>query len=380
MSKKIRVGITHGDMNGISYEIIIKALENDEITELFTPIIFGSERVLNYYKKSLGYENFRYTRCRNCQEAQDETVNLIECCGHLDLHITPGIASRESGTAAYLSLEAAVLALQQGDIDVLVTAPINKNAIQSDNFPFPGHTEYLEERLGHDNQRALMILCNDTVRVALVTTHLAISDIASHITEESVANTIEALNASLQRDFRLECPRIAVLGLNPHCGDGGVIGSEDDTIIRPTLETLRQNGIMAFGPYAADGFFGSGQYAKFDGVVAMYHDQGLGPFKTLASTDGINYTAGLDYVRTSPDHGTGYDIAGHNEADATSMRQAIYRAIDIYRSRRDYNKARINPLRPLVERTDKKDKKEHLDKGNDPTVLTENEQEQCITE
>lgn len=356
MAKKIRVGITHGDINGISYEIILKALGNEEITELLTPVIFGSEKALQYYRKRFGMEDFRYRSISSAAEAADGHVNLMDVCGP-DIRIDTGTATREAGQGAFAALEAAVKALQEGQIDVLVTAPINKNTIHSDDFNFPGHTEYLQERLGHDGQRSLMILFNDAVRVALVTTHVPVSEIAQHITARSVSDTVKALDASLRRDFRCERPRIAVLALNPHCGDNGVIGSEDETIIRPTLESLRKEGILAFGPYAADGFFGSGNYARFDGVVAMYHDQGLGPFKTLAATDGVNYTAGLDYVRTSPDHGTGYDIAGRGEADETSMRQAIYRAIDIFRARRDFDFARRNPLRPLPERDAKKEEK-----------------------
>lgn len=356
MAKKIRVGITHGDINGISYEIILKALGNEEITELLTPVIFGSEKALQYYRKRFGMEDFRCRSISTAAEAADGHVNLMDVCGP-DIHIDTGTATREAGQGAFAALEAAVKALQEGQIDVLVTAPINKNTIHSDDFNFPGHTEYLQERLGHDGQRSLMILFNDTVRVALVTTHVPVAEIAQHITARSVSDTVKALDASLRRDFRCERPRIAVLALNPHCGDNGVIGSEDETIIRPTLESLRKEGILAFGPYAVDGFFGSGNYARFDGVVAMYHDQGLGPFKTLAATDGVNYTAGLDYVRTSPDHGTGYDIAGRGEADETSMRQAIYRAIDIFRARRDFDFARRNPLRPLPERDAKKEEK-----------------------
>lgn len=357
MSKNIRVGITHGDINGIGYEVIIKALDDERITELLTPVIFGSEKALNYYRRALGREEFRVRRVRNARDADDEAVNLVDCVEG-DVRVEPGQPSETAGRAAFLSLDAACRALENGEIDVLVTAPINKATIHSDEFNFPGHTEYLESRFAGEGEHALMILFNETVRVALVTIHIPVSEIAAAVTAESVTATVRRLNDSLRRDFRIERPRIAVLGLNPHCGDSGVIGKEDDAVITPALETLRHDGILAFGPFAADGFFGSGSFRRFDGVVAMYHDQGLAPFKTLAGAEGVNFTAGLKYVRTSPDHGTGFDIAGKNEADPASMRRAIFDAIDIFRARRDYDFARRNPLRPLPPERDRKDSKD----------------------
>lgn len=355
MPKNIKVGITHGDCNGIGYEVIIKALAAEGITDLFTPVIFGSEKVLNFYLRNLGVEKFPYRRIRHAGEADGEHTYLVDINAG-DLKADPGHPSEQAGAAALAALESAVEALRRGDIDVLVTAPIDKSTIHGEGFDFAGHTEYLESKLASEGDKALMILHNDGLRVALVTTHVGVADIAPRITAESVSETVRRLDRSLRRDFRAGRPRIAVLSLNPHCGDHGVAGKEDDTIIRPTVEALRDEGIMVFGPYAADGFFGSGAYSRYDGVVAMYHDQGLAPFKALAGSDGVNYTAGLPYVRTSPDHGTGYDIAGQNLADATSMRQAIYSAIDIFRSRRDYDRAGRNPLRALpAER--KKDKK-----------------------
>ncbi len=346
MSKNIKVGITHGDCNGIGYEVIIKALNAEGITDLFTPVIFGSEKVMNFYIRNCGIDKFPYRRIRHAGEADGDHVYLVDI-NTGELKANPGQPSEEGGAAALAALEMAVEALHRGDIDVLVTAPIDKSTIHGEGFDFVGHTEYLESKLAGDGEKALMILHNDGLRVALVTTHVAVADIASHITAESISDTVRRLDKSLRRDFRTGRPRIAVLSLNPHCGDHGVAGDEDDTITRPTIEALRGEGIMAFGPYAADGFFGSGAYKRYDGVVAMYHDQGLAPFKALAGGNGVNYTAGLPFVRTSPDHGTGYDIAGRGEADPTSMRQAIYSAIDIFRSRRDYDRAGRNPLRPL---------------------------------
>lgn len=361
MSKNIRVGITHGDYNGIGYEVIIKALDDERIPELFTPIVFGSEKAMNFYRKTLGPEDFRVRRVRSAADAQDNAVNLVDVTTK-EVRVEPGQPSANAGQAALNALEAACEALRNGEIDVLVTAPIDKSSIHSDDFAFPGHTEYLEAKFNAPdsedgepgNDRALMILYNDMLRVALVTTHLPVSEIADNITAEAVQDTVRRLDRSLRRDFRIERPRIAVLGLNPHCGDHGVAGTEDDDIVAPAIRALREDGVMAFGPFPSDGFFGSGAFSRYDGVVAMYHDQGLAPFKTIAGTDGVNFTAGLKYVRTSPDHGTGYDIAGRGVADPISMRHAIFEAIDILRARRDFDFALRNPLRPLP--ADRKDK------------------------
>lgn len=372
MARNIRVGITHGDCNGIGYEIILKALEPEEITELFTPVVFGSEKIMAHYAKELGLPPLQHRRISSAADAHDGRVNLVDIAIH-DLKATPGTPSAEAGKGALTALEMAVDALKRGEIDVLVTAPIDKSSIHSDDFNFAGHTEYLEEKFNspvNDGEqapadRALMILFDENLRVALVTTHMAISEIADHVTLDSITSTVRRLDSSLRRDFRIERPRIAVLGLNPHCGDHGVAGTHDDLITRPAIEGLRKDGVMAFGPFAADGFFGSGAYKRYDGVVAMYHDQGLAPFKTLASTRGVNFTAGLRYVRTSPDHGTGYDIAGKGLADPTSMREAIYAAIDIFRARRDFDMAARNPLAPLPadRKSDKKKKPEEAPKA-----------------
>lgn len=343
MHNPIRVGITHGDFNGIGYEVIVKALAEEEFTELCTPVIFGSAELLNQVRKEVASESFRFTPVRTAADIQSNKINIIDVC-RKGLDVTPGHPSKEAGEAAVEALDAACDALQSGDIDVLVTAPINKKTVFSEKFPFPGHTEYLEKRLGGENGRATMILFDDYIRVALVTTHKALRDVPDAITKQSVKDTVKSLDSALRQDFRMDKPRIAVLSLNPHNGDNGLLGAEEIREIEPAIAECVEEGILAFGPFAADGFFGNGDFAKYDGIVAMYHDQGLAPFKALAREYGVNYTAGLPYVRTSPDHGTGYDIAGKNMADPTSMRQAIYKAIDLARNRREHMHAVANPL------------------------------------
>lgn len=343
MHNPIRVGITHGDFNGIGYEVIIKALDEEEITDLFTPVIFGSTEILNQVRKDLGTETFRFTPVRSAADAQNGKINVVDVCPR-GLELTPGHPSKEAGEAAVAALEAACLALEAGEIDLLVTAPINKKTVYSERFPFPGHTEFLAQRLADGDDKATMILFDDELRVALVTTHKALRDVPDAITKESVKRTVMNMDAALRQDFRMGKPRIAVLSLNPHNGDNGLLGAEEIREIEPAVSECVDEGILAFGPFAADGFFGTGDYSKFDGIVAMYHDQGLAPFKALAREYGVNYTAGLKFVRTSPDHGTGYNIAGKNEADPTSMRQAIYQGIDLTRNRAMHCEATSNPM------------------------------------
>ena len=356
MSNKIRVGITHGDINGIGYEVILKVLEDNRILELCTPVIYGSAKIAAYYRKGLEMPQIPLNIIESAADARDEANNIINVVDE-ETKVEPGVSSPAAGKAAFTALERAMTDLKAGNIDVLVTAPINKNNIQSDEFHFPGHTEYLASCAGNGAE-PLMILFNERLRVALVTTHTPIAEVASAISTESLLAKLRIFSESLSKDFGLNYPRIAVLGLNPHAGDGGVIGHEEENIIKPALQQARQEGINCFGPYAADGLFGSEQYRKFDGVLAMYHDQGLAPFKALAMAGGVNFTAGLPFVRTSPDHGTGYDIAGKNEADPESMRQAIYAAIDIWRNRSTYREAHRNPLR-----------RQYFDKGKDNVVL-----------
>lgn len=355
-NKMIRVGITQGDTNGIGYEVILKALADPAMLELFTPVVYGSSRVAAYHRKAMELPAVPLVSASAAAKARDGVNNIVEVVD-TDLKVELGTASPEAGHAAFMALERAVLDLKEGLIDALVTAPINKSSIQSASFPFPGHTEYLEAAIG-DGRKPLMILFNDTVRVALVTTHLPMAQIAAAITRDTVLEKVRLLDHSLKRDFGIVRPRIAVLSLNPHSGDGGLLGSEEKEHISPAIEAAADDKILCFGPYAADGFFGNGLYRHFDGVLAMYHDQGLAPFKTIAMESGVNFTAGLPYVRTSPDHGTGYDIAGKGLASPQSMREAIYKAIDIYRNRARFDQAASNPL-----------KRQYFNKSNDNVVL-----------
>lgn len=340
----LRVGITHGDTNGVGYEIILKAFAEQTMFEVCTPVVFGSAKIGSYHRKALGIET-QFHFINSAKDAVDGRLNLVNCFDN-DVNVEFGRTSQEAGRAAYWALEAATEALKNGEIDVLVTAPICKNAIQSPDFNFAGHTEYLANRIGEGNE-PLMVLANDVMRVALVTTHLPISEVAAAITKENVAKKIRQLNKSLQHDFLISAPRIAVLGLNPHNGDDGVMGHEEKEAIAPAVQEAVEQGIQCFGPYPADGFFGAGMFSHFDAVLAMYHDQGLAPFKALSMDNGVNITAGLPYVRTSPDHGTAFDIAGCNKASEASFRQAIYTAIDIHRNRKADDEARKNPLPKL---------------------------------
>ena len=342
--RKIRVAITQGDTNGVGYEVILKVFADPTILELCTPIIYGSPKIATYHKKALNLET-NFSIINKAEDARDGRVNLLTCFDD-ETKVEFGQASQEAGTAALKALDCAMTDYRKGLYDVLVTAPINKATIQSPGFHFPGHTEYIEASVG-DKKKALMILMNDRLRVALVTTHLAIKDVAKAITKEAIIDKATIFHLSLKRDFRISNPRIAVLALNPHAGDNGLLGAEEKDIIAPAIETLASKGIQAFGPYPADGFFGSGAYYHFDGILAMYHDQGLAPFKTIALDNGVNYTAGLPIVRTSPDHGTAYDIAGQGKADENSMRQAIYTAIDVWRNRQQYDEPMQNPLPKL---------------------------------
>ena len=342
--KMIRVAITHGDTNGIGYEIILKTFADPEMFELCIPIVYGSPKVASYHKKLLGLST-NFSIIDKAEEAKPGRLNILPTFDE-EMKIEMGIASKEAGEAALKALDKAMTDYRSELYDVLVTAPINKNNIQSDLFHFPGHTEYIEHCVGEGNE-ALMILMNGPLRVALAPTHLPIRDVAEAITKESIVKKATILHNCLRRDFRISSPRIAILALNPHAGDNGVIGSEEQDVIIPAIEELEEAGIQAFGPYPADGFFGSGTYANFDAVLAMYHDQGLAPFKTLAAEEGVNYTAGLPIVRTSPDHGTAYDIAGKGVADPTSFRHAIFTAIDIFRHRAEYDAPYENPLPKL---------------------------------
>ena len=341
MSRKLIVGITQGDGNGIGYEVIIKALADERILDLCTPVIYGSSKIFGFYKKQIHeVENMNTNVITSAKDAYQKRVNIVNCLPE-NVFVEPGQPTPESAKSAMISLNRAVEDIKAGYIDVLVTAPINQRAMSSEGFGYTGHTEYLEKEFGVDD--VAMFMVSDRLRVGVVTGHVQLKDVPSMITMEKILGKLRLMKASLQRDFGVDSPKIAVLGLNPHCGDGGLLGDEEQRIILPAIEAANEEGIMAFGPYSSDGFFGLGNHAKFDAVLAMYHDQGLTPFKTL-SPDGVNFTAALSVVRTSPDHGVAYDIAGQDKADEQSMRNAIYEAIDIVARRSAWQEWTANPL------------------------------------
>ncbi len=337
---KVIVGISQGDINGIGLEVVLKTLMEPGIADICTPVLFSSQKTVSYYRKVLGLEEFSFNPMREFSQLNNKKVNVFVCYEE-EVNIEMGKATDVGGKYALISLEKATQALLDKSIDALVTAPINKSNIQGDNFKFVGHTEYLGAKLGGD---PLMLMCSDNgLRVAVYTGHVPLKDVASKLTVDGISNKIVQLHQSLIKDFGVRKPKIAVLGLNPHAGDNGAIGNEDKDIIIPAIEKTKLNGLV-YGPYAADGFFGNGTYKQFDAVLAMYHDQGLIPFKTIAFNEGVNYTAGLNAVRTSPDHGTGYDIAGKNKANEQSFKKALYAAIDIFKNRKLYSEITENPL------------------------------------
>jgi len=340
MQEKIIVGISQGDVNGIGLEVVLKTLMDPTLIEICTPILFSSQKTVSYYRKVLGLEEFNFAPIKDLNQINHKKVNVFVCYDE-EVNIEMGKLTETGGKYAFLSLEKAAQALADKKIDVLVTAPINKSNIQSPDFKFVGHTEYLGSILGGD---PLMLMCTDNgLRIAVVTGHIPVKDISSKITIETVSKKISQLNESLIKDFGVRKPKIAVLGLNPHAGDSGAIGNEDKDVIVPAIQKLNLNGIV-YGPYSADGFFGNRTYEQFDGILAMYHDQGLIPFKTLAFNEGVNFTAGLNAVRTSPDHGTGYEIAGKNIANDQSFKKALYAAIDIFKNRQMQAEISEHPL------------------------------------
>ena len=353
---KLKIAITHGDINGVGYEVILKALEDARIFELCTPIVYGSAKIASHYRKALGIQPINMTQITDASQAHEGAVNILNVVGE-DVMPEPGQSTEAAGRAALASLERAVADLNEGLVDALVTAPINKHNIQSPDFTFPGHTEYLEARAG-DGAKSLMVLCSENLRVALATTHMAIKDVPGALSVDSIVEKLNIFNRSLHRDFGVDYPRIAVLALNPHAGEEGMLGTEENEIIAPAIAKAKEQGIAVFGPYAADGFFGAGRFVKFDGVLAMNHDQRLAPFKTMSMGNGINFTAGLPVVRTSPDHGTGYDIAGSGEASPESMLSSIYAAIDIVRARAREDEAHANPLRRMYRENESKGRKD----------------------
>lgn len=362
--QKLKVGITLGDSNGIGIEVALKAIGVPEMMDLCIPVLYGSGRILSYHRNACNLTSFQINNTKSAEKLNDNMPNLVECISQ-EIKVEMGQPSKQAGLASFMALEAAVRDLKAGHIDVLVTAPINKDNIQSDQFHFPGHTEYLESVTGED-AKALMIMCTTNLRIALATTHLPLGQVPTALTIDGIRDKLRAFNLSLKRDFNIDGPRIAVLSLNPHAGENGMLGNEEREIIIPAMQqSLDVDNVQCFGPYAADGFFGARHYRRFDGVLAMYHDQGLAPFKTIAMDEGVNFTAGLPFVRTSPDHGTGYDIAGQGIANESSMRHAIYTAIDVYRNRKSYDEARENPLPKLFQDRGRDNVKLDLTKGEE---------------
>lgn len=344
--ERIKVGITQGDINGIGYEVIIKTLSNPRILEICTPIVYGSSKVASYHRKTLDVPEFNLNLVRSAEFAVHKRANIINVFDK-EVKIDIGVSTEIAGQLSLLALEAAVNDLKHNRIDVLVTAPINKKNVQSPSFKFPGHTEYLASKF--EAKDHMMLMVSNNIRIGVVTGHVPLKDIPSLITESLILSKIRILNESMNKDFSIRRPRIAILGLNPHAGDNGVLGIEEQNIIIPAVNKAKEEGIFAFGPFAADGFFGSSSFTHFDAVLAMYHDQGLIPFKSLSFGSGVNYTAGLSIIRTSPAHGTAYELAGKNEASADSFREALYLAIDIYRNRKMHKGLTTNPLKISVQ-------------------------------
>ena len=338
------IGITCGDLNGIGLELVIKCFSDNRLLELCTPVIFASNKAVNFYRKTLGDLHFNYQSTRDYSRLNHKQVNVFSCWEE-DVAITPGQLTETGGKYAVLSLQTAVAALKQKQIDGLVTAPVHKKNIQSPEFSYTGHTPFLKESFNVPD--VVMMLCAGNFRVALVTEHVPVAEVAKHISREKIVSKLQLINKSLQRDFGIDRPRIAVLGLNPHAGDEGLVGNEEETIIRPAIKDAKNSNILVVGPYSADAFFARHSHERFDAVLAMYHDQGLIPFKALASGEGVNYTAGLPVVRTSPDHGVAFDIAGKDKADPSSFLTSVYECIDIIRRRETYDANRSNPLQKL---------------------------------
>ncbi len=341
MSGKIKVGISVGDVNGIGLEVIIKTLSESKVYDYCTPIVYGHTKVASFYRRISNANEFVFNVINHPSEAQFRKPNMINCWEE-DIKLEPGVVNATGGKYALISLERATTDLLAGDIDALVTAPINKDNIQSEAFNFPGHTEYLQQR--DEAAESLMFLISEQIRVGVVTGHIPLAQVPQSITSEKILTKLKLMENSLRNDFWIRKPKIAVLGLNPHASDNGLIGQEEQQVIIPAIEEARANDILAFGPYPADGFFANAAYKQFDAVLAMYHDQGLIPFKQLAFEDGVNFTAGLSFVRTSPDHGTAYDIAGKNKASERSFREALFSALHIVRNRRENEVLTENPL------------------------------------
>jgi 4-hydroxythreonine-4-phosphate dehydrogenase len=337
------IGISIGDFNGIGPEVILKAVGGNRLNKICTPVIYGSGKVINRYRQQLEMKDWQYFSIQKIEQLNHKQVNVINCVNDQNLEVQPGKITPEAGKLAFEALKRAVADLKAGKIDALVTAPINKHNIQNEEFRFPGHTEYLASEFGVED--VLMFMVSDKLRVGVVTGHLPLEEVKRKISKELIIKKVEQINASLKRDFNIQRPRIAVLGLNPHAGENGLLGNEEKEIIHPALLELKKKGTLVFGPFPADGFFGTAAWKQYDAILAMYHDQGLMPFKMLAFEDGVNFTAALPKVRTSPDHGTAYDIAGKNEANESSMIHAIYTAIDVARNRAELADLELHSLK-----------------------------------
>lgn len=342
MNDKIKVGISIGDLNGIGLEIIIKTLADSRILNYCTPVVYGNTKAASYYRKNIGLNDFSFHVIQSANQANPKRANMINCWDE-EVRIIPGELNEDGGKYALSSLKRATQDLIEGNVDVLVTAPINKKNIQSDSFTFPGHTEYIQAMTG--DAGVLMLMVSEDLRVGVVTGHIPIKDVPASLTQENILDKLKLLNGTLKNDFWIRKPKIAVLGLNPHAGDNGLLGDEESTVITPAIQEANRQDIFAFGPYPADGFFAGDQFLNFDGVLAMFHDQGLIPFKHIAGESGVNFTAGLSVIRTSPDHGTALDIAGKNQASPRSFREAIFMAISIFKNRMEQKELLLNPLK-----------------------------------
>lgn len=365
----LRVGITHGDVNSISYEVILKSLQDSRMLDFFIPVIYGSSKVASYHRKALNIHDINFNVIRTAGQAVKNKINLVNVITQ-EIKVELGQSTDTAGNAAFMALEAASVDLAEGLIDVMVTGPINKQNIQSKDFNFPGHTEYFAQKFKRDD--FLMLMVSDQMRIGVITGHVPLREVPQQITEDLLMKKIKIINQSLRQDFGIERPKIAILGLNPHAGDKGVLGIEEETVIIPTIQKAFSEGILAFGPYPADGFFGTSHFKKYDGILAMFHDQGLIPFKSMAFQAGVNFTAGLPIIRTSPAHGTAFEIAGKNLASPESFRDAIYTAIDVYRNREMYKEINSNPLNisKMEQDTDKdKDELKKLEDNSQDVTL-----------
>ena len=364
-NRSIKIGISQGDVNGIGYEVILKTLLDSRILEMCTPIVYGSAKVAAYHRKALNINNLSLNHIRSAKEATPRRAHIINCIDD-NVRVELGKSTKIAGEASFMALDRATDDLKNGEIDALITAPINKDNIQSENFHFPGHTEFLAQKFNAKNY--VMLMVSENMKVGVVTTHIPLAEVAQKITKQAVLSKIQIIARALQQDFAISRPRIAVFGLNPHAGDNGLIGSEDKEIILPAIIQAKKEGIIALGPYPADGFFGSEDYRKFDAILAMYHDQGLIPFKLASFDRGVNYTAGLPVIRTSPAHGTAYALAGEGKASPESFRQALYLAIDIFKNRKIYRKISKNPLKKVEINLNQVDESVNIEEEEDQTL------------